>query len=178
MLMEDDFLFLLYTDFSYFSTVFLMLSPVSSWFPSCRSCYLPLSSPGFLPVDYATPLMVARFHMISSQVSSCLIMSFTVFLLVDYVFLLYPPCLIMFPSCPHCFPPGWSCPHGFLRGILIRIATILWFVWFDDCLRLPVKLSFFLCSSPTCPVSLFLICSVYFSFYCYDDLIFSLFRWY
>ena len=64
----------------------------------------------------------------------------------------------------------------FLRGILMRIATILWSVWSNDCLRLPVKLTF---SVPLLPVlSLFLSSVLFLSlFYCYDDLIFFLFRW-
>ena len=204
---EDDVIYgdiviaLLYTDFSYFSTVFFMFTPCFSMFDYvfsllshvwyCLSLSSPWSSacwwcpPGWL--CYAT--YGGEVHHVILPVWYC---PSTCFL-----------CLIMFCSYLPCFPPVSSCRSlfsslsscwlcffmsslvilllimslpCFLRDILMRIATILWPVWFDDCLRLPVKLSFYV-SFLTDYVSVFLICSVSFSFYCYDDLIFSLFRW-
>lgn len=136
---------LLYTDFSYFSTVFL---PVLPLFSSCWSCYAT-----------ATPL-VAWWWRGSSWFPSCWSCPFMlspVFLMFDYAFL---PCSHCWSCFLHC-PPLISSlsPHVILRRILMRIVTILWFVWFDDCLRLSVKLSF---SVPLLPVLFLYLSSVLF----------------
>ena len=206
MLMGMIFLFLLYTDFSYFSTVFLMFTPCFILISFLSIMLSPIVLPDFIPVDHATPLMVARFLMLLSWFllywsclplsSPCLIMSSQVFL-IDLRFppgwLCFPPISSLFDHVSFlsslvdivipCYPllsPVFllvdyvfllilqvflldliflSCPHGFLRGILMRIATILWFVWFDDCLRLSVKLSF---SVPLLPVLSLFFSSVLF----------------
>lgn len=142
------------------------------WCPPCWSCYATYGGEvhhdfiqGFLlfnyvslmsfsgfPPDFIVSLWLILSSYLSSPVSSW-------FLPVNHVLPLFPP----WSYCPLMLSPA------FLRSILMRIVTILWSVWFDDCLKLPVKLSFY--------VSLCLICSISFSFYSCDDLMFYLFRW-
>lgn len=112
------FLFLLYTDFSYFSTAFLMFTP----------CLIMSFQVFRIDLRFSSLLIMFLYDW---SCPPCLILSFIVFLLSSPVIL---PVLT-----------GWYClPPIILRGILMRIATILWSVWSNDCLRLPVKLTLFL----------------------------------
>ena len=138
---------LLYTDFSYFSTVFLLMIMIFSCFspdflhvdyvlhcPPTYSLYLIMFSfllimfslviPRFPPVSLCLIMLRHLWWRGSScplRSSSCLIMSLPDFLLFDHVLpwliLLSPVFLLillflLYPSC-------------FLRGILMRIVTIL-----------------------------------------------------
>lgn len=100
------------------------------------------------PVDYVLSLVLPLVDI----VIPCYPPVLPVILLFDYVFLLILSVFLLDLI-------FLSCPHGFLRGILMRIATILWFIWFDDCLRLSVKLSF---SVPLLPVLSLFFSSVLF----------------
>ena len=53
---------------------------------------IPCFPPDFFMFDHATPLMVARFIMFSSQVSSWLILLFHLFSMFDHIFLSILPC--------------------------------------------------------------------------------------
>lgn len=150
------------------SSIVLPWSSACWWCPPCWLCYATYGGEVSHVSSLISSCLIMSFSL-SSQISLCSIMFSSHVLTVDHVF-----------TCPPMFSSCWLCPHmfsslvdyvflSFLRDILMRIATILWSVWSDDCLKLPVKLSFY--------VSLFHICFISFSFYCYDDLILSLFRW-
>ena len=170
MLMEDDFFIFIIYWFLLFFNCFSHVVPCLIMSSHC----CPLSSPGFLLFDYATPLpmpLMVAYSLVAWwwRGFTCYFLLIMSFQLSSHWLILLSPvisCYLLLSPVIPCYPLFdyvfllilqvflldlifLSCPHGFLRGILMRIATILWSVWFDDCLRLSVKLSF---SVPLLPV--------------------------
>lgn len=121
MLMEDDFLFLLYTDFSYISTVFLMLSHVRS----CCPRFFALIS-GFLPVWYCLSL--------SSHVIPWLIM-------ISFLLIMLSP--IVLPD----VLPVWLCYATYGGEVLHAIILISFLLIMSSLMSSPCLIMYFSLSS-------------------------------